>query len=137
MAGGWRKVTKYLLAFVAAGLIGYDVIPFLVPERGDTISEVIAFYGMRSFTLPLAFGVLMGHFFITSDGPGPRPKVLFSVAGASILLDIVCWTMHGSVVDVLKQIRCWPVIPLLAGIPFGAIYWRQQRSDKLPKPDKA
>ena len=54
-----RTITKTICIGVAVLLICYDVIPFLAPERGDTISEVIAKWGLKFFSLPFAFGVLL------------------------------------------------------------------------------
>lgn len=114
-----RKITKILLLVTAIVWIAYDIVPFLNPERGDTISEVICYYGSRYSTLPLVFGVLMGHFFCpVKEGAKQYPLALISIAVLAIIRD----TLFSYPVDVS------PILWLLLGIPLGAILWQQNRS---------
>ena len=124
----WRKVTKILLVTVAVVLILYDFIPFLNPERGDTISEVIMYYALRLFTLPFVFGTLCGHFFWPWDGYHPKPWVLLPATALLIALDVVT---HVCAIQVLLVAQTYPIIWFVPGVPFGHFFWPQQREDKL------
>ena len=124
----WRKVTKILLVVVASVLILYDFIPFMDQERGDTISEVILFYAMRSFTLPVVFGVLCGHFFWAWEGHYPKPKILVSGLAFVVLLDVLS---HVFDIGLLRFAQTYPILWFVPGIPLGHFFWPQQREDKL------
>ena len=123
-----RTITKTICIGVAVLLICYDVIPFLAPERGDTISEVIAKWGLKFFSLPFAFGVLVGHFFFLRDGTAPQPRVLLPLAAVMIALDAAS-SLWG--VPVLGWLKLHPAVMLLAGIPVGLWFWPQTKSDKI------
>ncbi len=51
-----------VLAVVALVLIAWDVYAYLTPEPDDTISEVLASASAHPI-IPVAFGVLIGHWF--------------------------------------------------------------------------
>lgn len=124
-----RTITKIICISVAIFLIGYDIIPFLNPGRGDTISEVIASWGLKFFTLPFVFGALCGHFFLLRDNANPpNPYVLLPLIIIVVALDAV-----GSIwnINVLMFIKQHPFIPLFVGIPAGSWLWPQSKSDKL------
>lgn len=124
----WRPVTKVLLLVTAVVWAAYDVIPFLNPDRGDTISEVILYYAMRSFFLPYAFGVLCGHFFFPRDPAIQRPKVLIPLSLAVVAYDVVAHVFN---VDVMLCPQAYPFIPFLVGIPIGVLLWPQSKADKM------
>lgn len=117
------KTTKILLLVVSLGLIGYDFIPFLNPTRGDTISEVICYYGLRCLTLPFVLGTLMGHFFLpTKEKAKQYPEILLALLGLSVSMDITFHLLNQNYMFTL------PIIPLLLGVPIGGIFWQQNRS---------
>lgn len=69
-----RFWTKIVLAGVLAALIGWDVYVFGWGENRSTISEIIRDWSFEgSFLIPVAWGVLTGHFFWPLK-PDPRPK---------------------------------------------------------------
>lgn len=127
----FRRITKWLLVIIAAVLIIYDIFPFIDQTRRDTISEVILEYGLHLFTLPFAFGVLVGHFFWPWEGHYPKPKILFPLAALSIGLDIIAHCTDGIASNVLQYAQTYPIIVCLIGIPLGHFFWPQQKSDKL------
>lgn len=124
----WRWITTILLIVTAVIWTAYDFFPFLDPARGDTISEVLLYYALRSFTLPLVFGMLGGHFFWPRDGARPRPLVLMPVVLAVIVLDILA---HVQDIGFLRYLQTFPAACFLCGLPIGVIFWPQQKSDKL------
>jgi len=124
----WRKITKILLVVVAVTLIVYDFFPFFNPDRGDTISEVILYYSLHLFSLPLAFGVLCGHFFFPRDGVKPKPYVTLPIAAMSITIDVLTHTYN---VEILEKAQTYPFIWFLVGIPVGALFWTQSKEDKI------
>ena len=128
----WRPVTKIILIVTAVFWAVYDVFPFLNPERGDTISEVILFYALRSLFLPYAFGVLCGHFFFPRDGAKQRPIILVPLSLVILSYDVIA---HSFNVSVMESLQTYPYVPLLIGIPIGAILWPQSKSDKLSTED--
>jgi len=118
-----RKITKIILVVMSLGLIIYDFIPFFNPERGDTISEVICYYGLRSLTFPLVFGVLCGHFFLpVKETPKQFPKLLIGIGLFSIMCDVL---IHAASMEAMLQ---YPIIPLVIGIPIGGFLWQQRRA---------
>lgn len=123
-----ETITKLVMVIVGIGLIAYDVIPFLNPKRGDTISEVLLYYSLRSVTIPFACGVLSGHFFFPRDGGTQYPKFLFSLAFVLILADCMA---HWFGVSWFLRLQETPGAPFLIGIPVGAFMWTQSKSDKL------
>jgi len=123
-----RTVTKIIMVVVGVGLAAYDFIPFLNPERGDTISEVMLYYALRSFTLPLACGVLSGHFFFPRDNGSQYPKALISIGIVGVVTDVIT---HVFDIAPLLSAQHMPGIPFLIGIPIGAFLWSQSKSDKL------
>ena len=124
----WRKVTKWILAITAFVWIVYDFIPFFDPAHGDTISEVMLYYALRLFTLPLVFGALCGHFFWPRDGSYPKPKVLIPVLVGVIVLDVIAYRFD---IGFLKYLQTFPFVLFFVGFPVGVIFWPQQKSDKL------
>ena len=128
----WRKITRYLLLITAAVWIVYDFFPFFDPATGDTISEVIAYYALRLYSLPFVFGVLCGHFFFLRDGRYPKPKILLPVALLVIATDVIA---HLTQNLIMLHLQTYPCVPLLLGIPFGFLFWPQQKSNKLNNED--
>jgi hypothetical protein len=122
-----RTLTKIILIVVGVGLALYDVIPFMNPEKGDTISEVIAYYALRSLFLPMLFGVLAGHFFVPRDGADQKPLVLVGIALALLAYDTIAAVYN---VPFMQMSQTHPICPFLIGIPVGALLWPQGREDK-------
>jgi len=125
MTVNYRKITKILLVVVAAVLIIYDFFPFFSGKRGDTISEVIQYYALHCFTLPFVFGTLMAHFFWPRNGT-IRPKVLLSLLGLSICLDVLSYTLD---IGVLLKAHAYPMIAFCVGIPVGVLFWPEKRPE--------
>lgn len=123
-----RTVTIYILICIAMFMATYDIIPFINAERGDTISEVIAGWGLKLFSLPLIFGVLSGHFFFLRDNSRPQPKVLIPTGAIIIAIDVVT---HIYNIGVLENLQRHPAIWFILGIPFGMVFWPQTKQDKL------
>jgi hypothetical protein len=122
------NLTKWILYLVAIGLIGYDFVPFLLHDHGATISEVIAKWALKYLSVPLGFGVLMGHFFFIRDGSRPRPEILLPIAAAAIGLDVVTQVWD---VGVLEGLWRYPWVWFLCGLPIGHFWWPQSKQDKL------
>jgi hypothetical protein len=57
-----RLTTKIIMAATGA-LIAYDLYAAATPEKGDTISEVIAREARRRPIIAFGVGVLAGHWF--------------------------------------------------------------------------
>ena len=110
-----EAISKILV--IVTGIIWavYDILPFMTKKRGDTISEVIAVWGSKFLTLPLAFGTLMGHFFWVNPGAVPSPTVLASLLLSSIAYDIINART--------SETKIPAIIPLLIGIPIGHYFW--------------
>lgn len=123
----WRGPTKILLVVVGLGLVLYDFLPFLDPARHDTISEVVAEYSLRLFTLPMVFGALMGHFFFLRDGTRPKPYITLPVLALFIAADVATYLTG---LQALEWARSYPAAWFIVGIPLGALFWPQTKSDK-------
>lgn len=70
-----RKLSITIMVVTTLALIAWDIWVYITPEKGDTISEIIAFYSDHPL-LPFAFGVLIGHWF----WPQPRKKRSLEIA---------------------------------------------------------
>ena len=125
MTTNYRKITKVLLAVVAVTLIVYDFFPFFAKEKGDTISEVIQYYALHCFTLPLVFGTLMTHFFWPRNGE-PKPAVLLPLLGLSICLDVLSYVLD---INILLKAHAYPMIAFCVGIPVGVLFWPEKRPE--------
>ena len=127
----WRRVTKILLIVTAVIWIIYDLFPFADPARGDTISEVIMQWSLHVFSLPYAFGVLIGHFLWPREGHTPKPQVLFPMAAAVISLDVISYVSTGTIAAALHHLQTFPLVVFIIGVPIGHFFWPQQKSDKV------
>jgi len=59
-----RRWTKIVMAVCTAILIGWDIYAFVAGGNRTTISEIIRDFSFQgSFLVPVAWGVLIGHFF--------------------------------------------------------------------------
>lgn len=58
-----KTTTIVVLAVTAAVLVGWDVYVATNDEPGDTISELVYAWSTDHLLVPVAFGVLVGHFF--------------------------------------------------------------------------
>ena len=123
-----KRITGIILIVTAAVWAAWDVVPFYTPARGDTISEMILYYALRLFSLPLTFGVLCGHFFFPRDGAKQHPKILIPLGLVVIACDVVA---HVCNVGALQFAQSYPAIPFIIGVPVGLLLWPQSKSDKL------
>lgn len=57
------KRTTQVIAVATAALVAYDIYVAATPERGDTLSEVIARAARQRPIIAAAAGVLFGHWF--------------------------------------------------------------------------
>ena len=126
-----RHITCMILIVTAVVWGVWDFVPFFTPERGDTISEVILYYSLRCFSLPMMFGVLMGHFFFPIDSLKPKPKILIPIGLSVIVVDLVSYYAPWEcLTDVLHKAQEYPGIWFVVGIPVGLLFWSQSKEDK-------
>jgi len=59
----WKKVSYVVIAVWIVGILGYDLIPALTSEDGDTISEVARDLAWGWQTLPAFVMFMMAHLF--------------------------------------------------------------------------
>ena len=57
------KRTVKIIVGATAGLVAYDIYAAASPEKGDTLSEVIADAARRRPIIAFGVGVLIGHWF--------------------------------------------------------------------------
>ena len=120
-----------VLAAVAVGLIIFDIFLATNSEKGDTISEIIAFYSSRSLLIPAVAGVLIGHFWIYNtwwDAPGYMVLGVFIMLGLLWLgFDIHMIVSKGNVATdgFLGFIHKWPILNLIFHTAVGHIIWGQ------------
>ena len=122
----YKPITKWLLIVTALVWGIYDIFPFMSGERGDTISEVLATWALHSFSIPMCFGILCGHFFFLRDSGRPRPKILIPLVLCLITLDLLSYFDY---IDVIG-LQLYPYIWFILGLPVGTLLWPQKREDK-------
>lgn len=111
----WPTVVIVLVSTV--GLIVYDIIPAISRPLGDTISEVLRDWSYRYWVIPLAFGVLNGHWF----GPAVQPVQhgFWFLIGFGILSLIMGYFNIGH----FDPSNWWILVFL--GFIMGATFWAQ------------
>ena len=126
-----RAISKIIWVSVAVLLVAWDVVPFMDPVRGDTLSEVLAKWGLKMFSLPMMFGVLCGHFFFLRDNVRQKPRVLLPIGAGVIGADVLSRVLSGGIAYHLQLAQAYPWVWCLVGIPLGALLWPQSKSDKV------
>lgn len=104
----WVSVTRGVITAVGAGLIAFDVLPFLSEPTGDTISEVLRDWGSKSSALPFGFGFLVGHWFWNGE------RKLSHTAALS-------WA--GLIAAILHAVDPHPAASAILGIIVGRVLW--------------
>jgi hypothetical protein len=107
-------VTSLVAAAAVVVLVGIDVVWAADGIKGNTISEVMRFWAQSIKLIPLAFGVLGGHFFHLDLWSLPRvpgvPIMIWLAFVAEIVslatpVPMFCYFVFGVVVGCI----CWPV----------------------------
>lgn len=125
----YRIISKMLIISFAVILIVYDFFPVMSGVKGDTISEVILVWGLHSFSVPFAFGMLCGHFFLPMDGlPTPKPYILCPIGAVVILLDVAANVFH---LSFLFWLQSYPIFAFSVGFVIGTLLWPQTRRERL------
>ena len=111
------KITKWLMLAAAVLLIGYDIYVAANTPKGDTISEISLSWAWDWPTLPLVWGVVVGHLFwpITAlQYKWTKIGILWGLVSVFLALDI--WLLA----DV------FPLVPLMLGVFAGHCLWPQK-----------
>jgi hypothetical protein len=115
----WISFTKIFMLSIGVIIVIVDSILALNGIKGDTISEVALFYGIKSGFVPGGLGYVLGHLF------WPRKyKVPFV---ASIFFAIA----YASLAHLLQShFHIVPIIWVVIGIVIGSLLWPQERKQK-------
>ena len=124
-----RLITIIALLVIVAGLAFYDIYLAANKVSGDTISEITAHYAKRSLFLPIALGVLIGHFlwpstwvvsgWITLGG-------LLAIGGAALgfdLFEIFKGGVYDFTMRTVPVLRQFPIIIFTVGVFIGRLIW--------------
>lgn len=110
--------TDVLILAAIVSISVYDIVPAAwTPDAEDTISERMRAHTRRWWVLPLAWGVLAGHWW----GP-PLPRVSWGPP-ALLVLGLVCVGLCAARVGERQGWRIADLILLVLGIPLGAVLW--------------
>ena len=108
------------LMLVAAILLGaWDLYVGFNNTEGDTFSEIIRDVSVNVLSIPLAFGIIMGHFFWNSERK-PNYQPLIWLTGFCILRDIA----------LIPSFVGANLVAFAIGVPAGAYYWPQKPGAK-------
>lgn len=118
-----KKLTKGVMLAAAATLIVYDILAFLEPSDGDTISA-ISLDGARRFpAIAWGFGALAGHlFWPTATERTARSKWI----GFGALLGTFAVLLVAS--SVLRKVPLAALVVL--GVGCGHLLWPQHRKGR-------
>lgn len=98
-------------------IIASDIVLALDGRPGNTYSERIVELGSRMIVVPLAIGIIAGHWCLPSTLPRVQGGlgILIAICVLTALLD---WrTGHA----LSRQVQ--PIVWLLAGLPMGSLLW--------------
>lgn len=113
-------ITLVLLAMMTCILIFWDIIVAVNDVDGDTISEIFHFTAMKYSLLPMAWGVLGGHFFAPKKEKVYRYMRLFGlllVTLSTIAYDIAQFRGHIGPMN--------PMAVFMVSIFIGSVLWPQ------------
>lgn len=110
-----RRWTIGLLAGAIALLVGWDLWVAANDVPGDTISEVVLGWSRKVWTLPLAVGVVCGHWF-WPRAPQPRWITVSLFSGLAVT---------AITFDVVGHPEVLPAIPFAIGVLVGHFGWGQ------------
>ena len=126
-----RLATIIALLVIIGGLIIYDIFLAANKVDGDTISEITAHYAKRSVFLPIALGVLIGHFLWPSLwlAPGWLTLLVIGTFGSLTLGFDIYEAVRGGLANLTVQtiplIRQYPIIIFSIGVFIGRFFWPQ------------
>lgn len=126
-----RIITIIALLAIIGGLAFYDVYLASNKTTGDTISEITAHYAKRSLFLPIALGVLIGHFLWPSTLLVSGWITLFSlivVGGVALgfdLYEVFKGGFYDFTMRTIPFLRQFPIIIFTAGVFIGRFIWPQ------------
>lgn len=117
-----KKITTVLMLFVAAILIVWDLVVFLMGPSEATESHIILRFATDNFTLPFCMAGLLGHWFWPRDNPA-----LGLSKAESFFLVVVPVVLFISALDIFYKTPMW-ALPLIApvGYLFGSLFWPQR-----------
>lgn len=129
-----KIATIVALLSIVAGLIFYDICLAANKVSGDTISEITAHYAKRSLFLPIALGILIGHFLWPSSWVVSGWITLSSLlvlGGTALGLDLY-EVFRGGIYDYTMRtipfLRQFPILIFTIGVFIGRLIWPQHIS---------
>lgn len=119
-----------ILAAIGIGLLIFDIYLASNTEKGDTISELIGFYSLRSMLLPAVAGILIGHFW------WPTAYDISGWLTLAVLVPLGLWWfgidmyMLATKGDLITNwglgfLRKWPIINVAIHTVIGHFIWGQ------------
>lgn len=137
---GLRLTVALILLFLGLGLIIFDIFLATNSTKGDTISELVGFYSLKSLLLPAFAGILAGHFWWYNtyfDAPWWAVIGIFSMLGLLwLVMDIHMILIAKERIiasGVLGFLRKYPIINFSIHVIIGHLLWGQSFIDRLPK----
>jgi len=111
-----RTITLWAMLGATVAILGYDVVVATNDVTGDTISEISRDLASAWFSLPFAWGVVVGHLFWPAKEvrqKWPRIAALWAL-GAAVL-----------VLDVTTPIQAPAIAAVVLGLVMGRLLWPQ------------
>jgi hypothetical protein len=123
MEMNYRLITKIFLAVTAVLVIVFDIIVYAKGGGIATISDVVMMWAKKISFLPLAYGVLTGHFFLPTK-TGSTPKT-FLIAFLIVLFIGTAGTVYHLIPfkDAHLDIAFSPICMVVCGAIIGSILW--------------
>jgi hypothetical protein len=129
-----RLITIIALLAIVGGLIFYDIYLAANKVDGDTISEITAHYAKRSMFLPIALGILIGHFLWPSTwvvSGWVTLGTLIALGGTALgfdLYEIFKGGIYDFTMRTIPFLRQFPIIIFTVGVFIGRLVWPQHIS---------
>ena len=112
-----RRITIGLLGVALTSLVGWDIYVAANDVSGDTISEIVSAAAREFWTIPVAIGVVCGHWL----WPLAKPR---STWVKVLTLSVLAGVTVGA--DLAGHPTVLPLLPFALGVVVGHFSWGQR-----------
>jgi hypothetical protein len=120
-----KKITVGVWAATAVALIGYDLIAYVEPTDGDTLSEVVQDSAFNWAAIPFGLGAMLGHW-LWPTSKERKPGLKWSGFAGLVAIFGAMFFVPGDSAP--------PLLFAAAGAVAGRFFWPLRRPSPTQKP---